>query len=81
IKVQADFRKYNSQAESLTDYVTKIRTTMNGSAYRYQGVWRSNAKTYQNAAQALKDGGYATDPNYPTNLINRIVNYRLDTLY
>ena len=53
---------------------------MNGSAYRYQAAWRSNAKTYQNAAQALKDGGYATDPNYPTNLINRIVNYRLDTL-
>ena len=80
IKVQADFRKYNSQAESLTDYVTKIRTTMNGSAYRYQGVWRSNARTYQNAAQALKDGGYATDPNYPKNLIDRIVKYRLDTL-
>ena len=80
IQVTANFRKYNSQAESLTDYVTKIRATMNGSAYRYQGVWRSNAKTYQNAAQALKDGGYATDPNYPTNLINRIVNYRLDTL-
>ena len=80
IKVQADFRKYNSQAESLTDYVTKIRTTMNGSAYRYQGVWRSNARTYQNAAQALKDGGYATDPDYPKNLIDRIVKYRLDTL-
>jgi flagellum-specific peptidoglycan hydrolase FlgJ len=28
----------------------------------------------------LKDAGYATDPNYPTNLINRIVKYRLDTL-
>ena len=80
IKVQADFRKYNSQAESLTDYVTKIRTTMNGSAYRYQAAWRSNAKTYQNAAQALQAGGYATDLNYATNLINRIVNYRLDTL-
>ncbi|MFR4176386.1 MAG: glucosaminidase domain-containing protein [Lactococcus raffinolactis] len=80
IQVTANFRKYNSQAESLTDYVTKIRTTMNGSAYRYQGVWRSNARTYQNAAQALKDGGYATDPDYPKNLIDRIVKYRLDTL-
>lgn len=80
IQVTANFRKYSSQAESLRDYVTKIKTTKNGSAYRYQAAWRSNAKTYQNAAQALKDGGYATDPNYPTNLINRIVNYRLDTL-
>ncbi|NBK97362.1 MAG: hypothetical protein EOM50_04995 [Erysipelotrichia bacterium] len=80
IQVTANFRKYNSQAESLTDYVTKIRTTMNGSAYRYQGVWRGNARTYQNAAQALKDGGYETDPDYPKNLIDRIVKYRLDTL-
>lgn len=80
IRIQADFRKYNSQAESLIDYVTKIKTTMNGSAYRYQGVWRSNAKTYENAARALQAGGYATDPNYPTNLINRIVKYRLNTL-
>ena len=80
VQVMADFRKYNSQAESLKDYVTKIKTTKNGVAYRYQGAWRSNARTYQNAAQALKDGGYATDPNYPKNLIDRIVNYRLDTL-
>lgn len=80
IKVQADFRKYNSQAESLTDYVTKIKTTMNGSSYRYQGVWRSNARTYENAARALQTGGYATDPNYAENLITRIKNYRLDTL-
>ncbi|MGO2764938.1 MAG: glucosaminidase domain-containing protein, partial [Pseudolactococcus laudensis] len=74
------FRKYSSQAESLRDYVTKIKTTKNGSAYRYQAAWRSNAKNYQNAAQALQAGGYATDPNYATNLINRITNYRLDAL-
>ncbi len=79
-KIYADFRKYNSQAESLKDYVTKLKTTMNGSAYRYQAAWRSNAKTYQNAAKALQAGGYATATDYATNLINRIVNYRLDTL-
>lgn len=80
IQVTANFRKYSSQAESLRDYVTKIKTTKNGSAYRYQAAWRSNAKNYQNAAQALQAGGYATDPNYATNLINRISNYRLDAL-
>ena len=80
IQVTANFRKYSSQAESLRDYVTKIKTTKNGSAYRYQAAWRSNAKNYQNAAQALQAGGYAKDPNYATNLINRIANYRLDAL-
>ena len=81
-QIYADFRKYTSQAESLRDYVTKIKTTPNDGqpTYRYLGAWRSQAKTYQNAANALQAGGYATDPNYATNLINRIVNYRLDTL-
>ncbi len=80
VQVMADFRKYNSQAESLKDYVTKIKTTMNGSANRYQGAWRSNAKTYQNAAKALQAGGYATDPDYATKLIERIDKYKLNAL-
>ncbi|MCJ1973627.1 glucosaminidase domain-containing protein [Lactococcus carnosus] len=48
--IYANFRKYASQAESLRDYVSKIKTTVNGSNYRYQGAWRSNAGSYQNAA-------------------------------
>lgn len=80
VQVMADFRKYNSQAESLKDYVMKIKTTMNGSANRYQGAWRSNAKTYQNAAKALQAGGYATDPDYATKLIERIDKYKLNAL-
>ena len=78
--IYASFRKYASQAESLRDYVSKIKTTVNGSSYRYQGAWRSNAGSYQNAAQALKAGGYATDPNYALNLINRIDKYKLNAL-
>ena len=78
--IYANFRKYASQAESLRDYVTKIKTTVNGSTYRYQGAWRSNAGSYQNAAQALKAGGYATDPNYALNLVNRIDKYKLNAL-
>lgn len=80
VQVTAKFRKYASQADSLKDYVSKLKTTMNGSAYRYQGAWRSNAKNYVNAAKALQAGGYATDPNYATNLINRIRTYQLDAL-
>ncbi|MGX7049093.1 glucosaminidase domain-containing protein [Pseudolactococcus piscium] len=78
--IYANFRKYASQSESLRDYVTKIKTTVNGSSYRYQGAWRSNAGSYQNAARALKAGGYATDPDYAINLINRIDKYKLNAL-
>jgi flagellum-specific peptidoglycan hydrolase FlgJ len=80
IQVKSNFRKYASQADSLKDYIDKMKTTKNGAVYRYAGVWRSNAKNYTNAAKALLSSGYATDPNYATNLINRIVNYKLDVL-
>lgn len=80
VQVNANFRKYANQVDSLRDYVTKIKTTKNGVDYRYAGVWRSNAKTYNNAANALLAGGYATAPDYAINLINRIVKYKLDVL-
>ncbi|MCJ1990606.1 glucosaminidase domain-containing protein [Lactococcus carnosus] len=78
--IYTGFRKYASQSESLRDYVTKIKTTVNGSTYRYQGAWRSKAGSYQNAAHALKLGGYATAPDYATNLTNRIEKYKLYVL-
>ncbi|OFI49058.1 hypothetical protein BG261_04075, partial [Floricoccus tropicus] len=70
------FRKYSSQAESLQDYINKIL----GSPERYGNVLKSNARTYEEAANALQTGGYATDPNYANSLINRIKNYNLNAL-
>ncbi|WEV45416.1 GBS Bsp-like repeat-containing protein [Streptococcaceae bacterium ESL0687] len=76
VTVKAKFRKYSSMAESLEDYTKKII----GSPDRYKNVLRSNAPTYADAAHALQEGGYATDPNYATSLINRINNYKLNAL-
>ncbi|URZ87776.1 glucosaminidase domain-containing protein [Floricoccus penangensis] len=76
ITVKAKFRKYPSQVDSLKDYVNKIT----GNPDRYTNVLKSKAQTFENAAQALQNGGYATDPNYANNLINRIKNYNLNAL-
>lgn len=76
ITVKAKFRRYPSQVDSLKDYVNKIT----GNPDRYINVLKSKAQTFENAAQALQKGGYATDPNYAINLINRIKNYNLNAL-
>ena len=46
----------------------------------YAASLRSQSKTYQNASQQLQLLGYATDPNYALNMINRIQRYQLNAL-
>ncbi|WEV60922.1 GBS Bsp-like repeat-containing protein [Streptococcaceae bacterium ESL0729] len=76
VTVKAKFRKYSNLSGSLEDYAKKIV----GSPDRYKNVLKSNAPTFEDAARALQEGGYATDPNYANNLINRIKSYKLDLL-
>ena len=59
---QAAFRRYNSTAESFSDYARLI-----GSAERYAGAVNAG-EDVQKFAQALQDGGYATDPQYAQKL-------------
>lgn len=80
IDVQANFKRYPSFEQSFAD---NARVIVDGPVQNpdyYAKV--KNAKTYQEAAQALT-GTYATDPNYGDKLINIIENYGLaqyDTL-
>ncbi|MGD8107187.1 flagellar assembly peptidoglycan hydrolase FlgJ [Pantoea sp. FN0302] len=64
-KVKAAFRVYHSYTDALHDY---SKLLINNS--RYQNV--TLAKTPEQAAQALQDGGYATDPQYAKKLIDII---------
>lgn len=64
-KVKAAFRVYHSYTDALHDY---SKLLINNS--RYQNV--TLAKTPEQAAQALQDGGYATDPQYAKKLIGII---------
>jgi flagellar protein FlgJ len=52
------FRAYDSPADSFDDYAKLIR---NSSRYQAALGTQNNAQQF---AQALQDGGYATDPNY-----------------
>lgn len=64
------FRSYPSVDESIKAY-----TQLLGRADRYAAV--PKAKTPQEAAYALYQAGYATDPAYPEKVINMIQTYQL----
>lgn len=74
ITVRDNFKHYPDKATSVIDHGAFFTST----------EWRTdNYKDfvgeidYKKAAQALSDAGYATDPNYPSKLINIIVKNKL----
>lgn len=76
ITVSARFMVYDSWNESIQAHTQLLvnGTTWNHS--HYAAVIQ--AKNYQEAAQALQEKGYATDPQYAQKLINLIKAYHLD---
>jgi predicted nucleic acid-binding Zn ribbon protein len=72
--VRAEFRKYASQYDSLKDNGNFLEQP------RYVNVHRNKSLNYKEAAQALKDAGYATSPTYPEKLIRLIEQYNLQAL-
>lgn len=64
-KVQANFRVYGSYLEGIADYVKMLTTNP-----RYAQVAAAN--TPEEAAHALQDAGYATDPAYAQKLVSVI---------
>lgn len=76
---QATFRQYQSYEESLKDYAKLLKEGLAGNASFYEGVWKSKAKTYQEATQYLT-GRYATDSQYNQKLNGLIEIYNL-TMY
>ena len=72
------FRVYDEAAHSFKD---RIQFLKKNSRYAKAGVF--SAKTPDEQAQALKDAGYATDPNYATilsSLIKKLNLLELDKL-
>lgn len=58
----ADFRKYNSIAESVGDHSAYLLGAMNGSKKRYAGL--CGEQDPEKAITIIKNGGYATDASY-----------------
>ena len=73
------FRKYNSINESIADhsaYLLGAKRSYSDSEYRYQGL--SGCKDEETAIRIIKDGGYATDPEYVSKLMNIITKWNLN---
>ncbi|WP_027108679.1 glucosaminidase domain-containing protein [Lacticigenium naphthae] len=71
ITIMDEFRVYPSYDEAFLDQANFLQKT------RYKNVNMSASPTYRHATQALKDAGYATDPNYPHKLNAIISRYKL----
>jgi len=66
------FRKYNSAAESFLDHSLFLKNKS-----RYSDLFSLKITDYKGWAKGLKKAGYATDPNYASNLIRLIEKYYL----
>ncbi|WP_171839720.1 glucosaminidase domain-containing protein, partial [Listeria monocytogenes] len=72
----ADFRKYPYKKASLVAHAQLFVNGVSGNANLYSAVLGET--NYKEAAYAIKEAGYATDPAYAEKLISTIENYNLD---
>ena len=73
--VQADFRAYKDWQASVNDHSAYLAGAKNGSALRYAGL--IGETDYKKAAQIIKNGGYATAPDYVDKLCRLVEQYGL----
>ncbi|MFK4568310.1 glycoside hydrolase family 73 protein [Enterococcus sp. UD-01] len=76
IVIQGDFRVYDTWEESMNDHTRLFVNGVTWNPRLYERVLL--AKNYKEAAQALQDAGYATDPTYAEKVIHVIESYHLD---
>lgn len=74
--IQSDFRVYKDYEDCFNDYATLLKEGIDGNSDFYSGVWKTNAKTYQEATKYLT-GRYATDSKYNQKLNGLIETYDL----
>lgn len=74
--ITAEFRKYDSIEASIEDHSAYLLGAKNGYSLRYAGL--TQAATYREQIQIIKDGGYATSPEYVSMLCNLIQTRHLD---
>lgn len=76
IVMQGDFKVYDSWEDSMDDHTMLFVNGVTWNPGQYEKVLM--AKNYKQAAKALQDGGYATDPTYAQKIIEVIETYNLD---
>lgn len=75
VTVTADFRKYPSVEKSIADHSAYLLGAKNGNRLRYDGL--KDCTDYKKAVQIIKDGGYATAPDYVEKLCSIIERWNL----
>lgn len=73
---QSGFRVYENYEDCFEDYAKLLKEGLSGDSDFYAGVWKTNAKTYQEATKFLT-GRYATDTSYNQKLNGLIETYDL----
>lgn len=76
IVIQGDFRVYQNWEESMTDHTMLFVNGVDWSPEKYEKVL--SATNYRDAAIALQEAGYATDPDYANKVIHVIETYQLN---
>lgn len=76
LTIQGDFRVYDSWEQSMDDHTQLFVNGVDWNPALYEKV--ITATNYREAAQALQDAGYATDPTYAQKIIQVIETYHLD---
>ena len=77
-EIKSSFKEYDTVYDSVLDYANLLKKGTSWDSEIYQGVIQ--ADTYQEAAHALTDAGYATDPQYAEKIIEVIEQYELNEL-
>lgn len=73
--IYADFRKYPCMEDSIRDRAAYFLGAKNGTKNRYPGI--GEMKTAEEQIKAIKAGGYATDINYVSKLMNIVNRFNL----
>lgn len=73
---QSGFRVYENYEDCFNDYALLLKEGITGDSNYYDGVWKSNASTYQETTKYLT-GRYATDTQYDQKLNGLIETYDL----
>src|SRR5699024_1071337 len=76
ITIDGDFRVYDSWEASMDDHAMLFVNGVDWSPEKYQKVL--TATNYKEAAEALQEAGYATDPTYAQKVKSVIETYQLD---
>lgn len=78
VTVIAAFRAYPNVEASIADHSAYLLGAKKGDVFRYVGL--KGEKDYKKAVQIIKDGGYATAPDYIDKVYSLIEKYNL-TIY